>query len=338
VARLNGELIELDFDQQNQWDALIAMELQANDLESARGFLLSAGGMLPRRSASVLNNASDATDRELEVAALQFLNPGTRERYQALAMRRLQNPAVDQPVGDESDFLLLARAMVEAPESDAFQFILTGYALGLAGDLSPRMSKGAGALLDASRRDDYPDDLAIEIEALFASSFSMPAFRQRMNGADPAAFAETSAAAFRAGVSEAEAARVRTLLDDVGAISQATSRRAAAAMLTHAHSLSDMARLRLLAQSAGDRAAAAAKRLPRDGQLMRAAQGELTINRDLMAALAAAGAAFAGLLLVVIAKLIEVLAGTLRHWNDEDDLGGELVDLGFSGGQTWRPL
>ena len=36
-----------------------------------------------------------------------------------------------------------------------------------------------------------------------------------------------------------------------------------------------MPRLRLIAQAAGDRAAAAAKRLPRDGRLLAAARGEL---------------------------------------------------------------
>ena len=41
VARLNGGLIQVDFDRQNQWDGLVDMELRSNDLHAARGFAIA---------------------------------------------------------------------------------------------------------------------------------------------------------------------------------------------------------------------------------------------------------------------------------------------------------
>lgn len=343
VARLNGELIQIDFDRQNQWDALIAMELQANDWQAARGFLLSGGGMLPRRSANVLNRAADATDAELELAAMQFLNLSTRQRYQEMAEQRRQTALTDPPLGDLADFRLLAQAMLDAPENSALQFILTGYALGLAGELSPRMAHGAGALLDASRRQDYPETLGAEIDALLAASIPYERYVQSARDNADERRGVNYEAAFRAAVSPADSARVRALLDDIGAISQATSRRSAAIMLTHARSTRDLPRLRLIAEAAGDRAFAAAKRLPRDGRLLTAARGELRMNRDLAIALGAAAIALAGLVAVVIAKIVQAALNAWRAFaNPHDDDDGvhdhlaELIDLGR--GQTWRPL
>lgn len=342
VARLNGELIQIDFDHQNQWDALIAMELQANDWQAARGFLLSGGGMLPRRSANVLNRAADATDAELEIAALQFLNLGTRQRYQELAEQRRQNSPADPPLGDLADFRLLAQGMLDAPENSALQFVLTGYALGLAGELSPRMAAGAGAVLDASRREDYPVALGAEIDALLAASIPQARYVESARQNTSPRGEVNYEAAFSAAVAPTESARVRALLDDVGAISQATSRRGAAFMLTHARTIQDLPRLRLIAEAAGDRAFAAAKRLPRDGRLLTAARGDLRINRDFALALAAAMLALTGLVAVVIAKIVEAALNAWRaftHPSDDDALHddlAELIDLGR--GQTWRPL
>ncbi|MBL8537732.1 MAG: hypothetical protein JNM59_10055 [Hyphomonadaceae bacterium] len=335
VARLNGQLIQLDFDRQNQWDDLVALEIQANDADAARGFLLSGGGMLPRRSANVLNGAHDATDRELEVAAMQFLNPGTRQRYQDLIARDRQAPQSDAAIGDVQDFDLLARATLDAPENDALQFLLTGYAIGLGGDLSPRMQRGAAALLDASRREDYPQDFGAEVINMLSASMPLDAYRERASVEDA-----DLRAAFQASIVAAEAGRVRTLLDEIGAMSEATSRRGAAALITHGRSLRDLPRLRLLAQAAGDRAAAAAKRLPRDGRLLQAASGELTMNQDLMSALIVAALALAGLVLVVLGKLTQGALQAWHSWRDENDdsYASELVELGGGPTSSWRPL
>jgi hypothetical protein len=144
-----------------------------------------------------------------------------------------------------------------------------------------------------------------------------------------------ASAAFRASLAPQSAARARELLEQIGQVSEATSRSAAAALLTHATSLRDMPRLILVAQAAGDRAAAAAKRLPRDGRLLGAARGRLTMTRELTMALAVAAAAALGLVLLVVLKLVESGVDMWRRWEDEDEYGGELVDMG---GSNWRPL
>jgi len=346
VARLNGELIQVDFDRQNQWEGLVDMELRANDIHAARGFLLSGAGILPKRTASVLTQ-EDATDAELEVAALELLTPGTRERYIAagplLSQQETHTVTQAPPVGSEQDFELMARAVLAEPESDAFQFVLTGFGLGLAGDLSPNMAEGALVLLEASRRDDYPLTLAAEVRALFGAAMPVAEFRrlarERAEGAAAGGFANASSA-FRDAVSRERVAEARALLDQLGVISGATSRAGAAALVTHAASLRDMPRLALLGQAAGDRAVAAAKRLPRDGRLVEAARGELTITQDLIAIFVVAALALFGLIALVVMKGAQAALGAWRRFRDDRDdhydyPGGELVEISTS---NWRPL
>src|SRR5690606_30576670 len=132
VEKLNASLIQVDFDRQRQWDNMVAMELMANDPAAARGFLLSGAEMLPPRSAAVLRRAAadGAGDAAIEVAALQLLLPGTRERYQAnvqlLSLRPSASPtaaATSETLGDPRDFELMARALLTEPETDPLQFI-----------------------------------------------------------------------------------------------------------------------------------------------------------------------------------------------------------------------
>lgn len=335
VADLNGELIQLDFDRQNQWDSLVALELRGNDFHAARGFLLSGAGMLRSRAGSVLTQ-EDASDNEVEAAALQLLTPSTRERYERAAAQQTTAAPDTSPLGTPDDFLLLARAMINEPDSDPLQFMLTGYSLGLAGDLSPRMHAGVLALLDASRREDYPDDLAAQVLRLLRDSAPINTFATAAQAQDGPITYERAAAAFRLALVATKVQQVRTMLDQIGAVSEVTSRGTAALLLTHATSLRDLPRLQLLAQAAGDRVAAAAKRLPRDGRLIDAARGQLTMNQDLIAALVTAGAALAGLIFIVLMKLFQGARALWRRWRDDDDYAGsELVEISSS---NWRPL
>ena len=107
-------------------------------------------------------------------------------------------------------------------------------------------------------------------------------------------------------------------------------------MLTHANSINDLQRLRLLAQTSGDLAAAAAKRLPRDGRLLSAARGELTFNRDLWFAAGGVLLALVGLALVVMFNVVKAIREALRA-QDEDDHNyeSELLEISTS---NWRPL
>ncbi|MGE0741540.1 MAG: hypothetical protein AB7O98_09375 [Hyphomonadaceae bacterium] len=341
VADLNGSLIQIDFDRQRQWDDLVAMELAAGDYGAARGFLLSAQGMLPPRAVGALEAA--ANDAELERAALVMLTPTTRERYEAnvpLLSNRADTsaqPAVE--LGDQADFELMAGALLADPETEPLQFVLTGFSLGLAGDFDRRRSLGAAALLAATRRDDYPVGFGAEITNLFSEAMPIAAFRTAARdgvaSGDAARF-ENAAAAFAASVNSERAARVREVLDAIGDMADATSVNAAASMISHAATIHDLPRLRLLALAAGDRMAAAAKRLPRDGSLLAAAHGELKMTRDLMLALAVAGLALAGLVLIALWNLAQALLAWLNRWRDQDDdYGAELLDLG---GSNFRPL
>lgn len=351
VEALNGGLIQVDFDRQRQWDNMVAMELMANDPAAARGFLLSGAEMLPPRSASVLRRAAadGAGDAAIEVAALQLLGPGTRERYQAnvqlLSLRPSATPTSEstETLGDPRDFELMARALIAEPETDPLQFVLTGFSLGLGGDLSSAMNDGAVVLLASTRRDDFPAALSDEIHVLLAQAMPIETFRTAAqlsaeDGGSPGDFSNSSVA-FAASVNEEAAARVRVMLAEIGEISAATSAGAAATMLTHATTITDFARLRLLALTAGDRAAAAAKRLPRDGSLLLAARGELEFNRDLILALGAIALALAGMLFVIGFKLFQSARDGLRRLNSEDDedhySDSELLEISTN---NWRPL
>ncbi len=348
VERLNGELIQLDFDRQRQWDDLVAMELMGGDIHAARGFLLSASGMLPSRMGAAINRIANDGDATVELAALELLTPGTRARYEStvpLLSRRAASGAVQTRMptqqvvlGDAQDFQLLARALLTDPESDTLQFILTGFSLNLAGEFSPREVNGAAALLAASRRANYPAEFDAEVSALFNHAVSIERFRSAAlagaSGAEAGAYANV-AAAFRVAVNPARATQAREALEQIGAMAEAVSPTAAADLISHAQRLRDLQRLRLLAQATGDRAAAAAKRLPRDGGLLSAARGQLTVNRDLAIALVFAFTALAGLIGIVSWKGYQA-ARRFLFGVEEEDYGAELVDLGGAG--NWRPL
>lgn len=352
VERLNAQLIPLEFDRTSRWDDLVAMELMAGDVSAARGILLSAPGMLPGRAGAQIRRdagGAGATDARLEEAALDYLTPGTRARYIAtvpLLARRAASGSTERAnaamlIGDQRDFELLARAMLGAPESNALQFVLTGFGLNLAGEFTPQMSRGAAALLMASRRDDYPLTLETEISSAVAGLLPMSDFRAAAiagaGAGDAGAYANASAA-FREALSPDEATAFASLLAQIGEIADATSVGAAVSLLSHAQTTADLPRLRLLAQSAGDRAAAAAKRLPRDGELLKAARGELTVTRDLAGALAAAVLALLGLLTMLGWMAYRLGQRLWARWNEDEHYaaaGGDLVDISSS---TWRPL
>jgi hypothetical protein len=344
VERLNADLIQLDFDRMGQWDDLIALELMSGDIVAARGFLLSGREMLPSRHANELRRADG--DAAIELAGLEALRPATRARYEErvpLLSRRAETAVTTTArvtanfVGDAEDFELMARALLREPTTDAQQFILTGFSLGLAGDVQPEITAGAVALLLASRRTDYPPAFATEMDALLSEALPVESFRTSAFASaegEAAGAYENAAAAFRAALNPERAAQVRAALADIGEISTAASPAAAVDFLTHAMALRDLPRLRLVAQAAVERAAAAAKRLPRDGRLLEAARGDLTINRELAIALAIAGIALAGLLLVVAFKLYQTGRALWRRMQD-DEYGAELVDIGAN---NWRPL
>ena len=124
-------------------------------------------------------------------------------------------------------------------------------------------------------------------------------------------------------------AAAKAVLDKLGAMSMAASNSGATALITHAQSLRDLPRLLLIAEAARDRAAAAAKRLPRDGRLLDAARGQLTVNRDLAIAIAIAALAFLGALFVVSMMGWRATRRALSRMGRDDDYSdSELIDIG----------
>lgn len=349
VERLNADLIQLDFDRRQQWDNLVAGELMDHDIAAARGFLLSGRSMLASRDASAIDRRSHGgtNDAEAELAAIELLTPGTRGRYEAtvpLLSRRSASGQAQRPVeqaaplGDQRDFELLARSMLADGDADPVQFVLTGMNLGLAGEFTPRMAVGASVLLDASRRPDYPTGFGDEIAQQLADAVSVARFRTTAlataSGAAQGRY-DNVAAAFRAAVSPEHAAVVKQTLDTIGAMAEAATPSGAGALLTHASTIRDLPRLSLIARAAGDRAAAAAKRLPRDGQLLATARGELTLTRDLTSALGVVGLTLLVLMTIVGWQLVRFGQAIWDRAKDNHVTGSELVD---SFNQPWSGL
>jgi hypothetical protein len=192
-------------------------------------------------------------------------------------------------------------------------------------------------LLVASRRADFPSSLAAEFERLLRETLPVEAFRTAAlanASADTAGEFDNAAAAFRSVVNAEPAAEILDALAQIGEISTATTPAAAVYFISHATTLQDLPRLRLVAQAGGDRAAAAAKRLARDGRLQAVARGDLRFNRELTFAVAIAGLALFGILATLGLRLYQTARRIWRKMQD-DDYGSELVEIGAS---NWRPL
>ena len=231
----------------------------------------------------------------------------------------------------------MARALISEPSTDAQQFILTGLSLGLGGEVSEETAAGALALLVASRRADYPASFGAEMTRLLSETLSVETFRTAAMASasgDAAGAFDNAAAAFRSAVNAEPSAQVREALTRIGEISAATTPTAAVYFIAHATTLQDLTRLRLVAQAGGDRAAAAAKRLPRDGRLQEVARGDLRVNRELSLALGVAGIALLAILMTLGLRLFQIGRALLRRMQD-DEYGSELVEVGAG---NWRPL
>ena len=342
VERLNASLIPLEFDRQQQWDDLVANELMAHDVAAARGMLLSAPGMLSPQDVAELNRRAPpgSSDAQVERAALELLTPGTRARYEATVplLARSSSGALPPQVatdpgallGSQQDFETIARAIMLDPDSEPMQLIITGLHMGMGGGLTPRMTEGAAVLMTAARRDDYPQNFGLQMQSLIDSSLHTENFRRvamtRAQGDDAGVFA-ISAPAFSATLDASRLEALKGALDKIGAMSAAASRNGAVALLAHAQSLRDIPRLLLIAQASRDRAAAAAKRLPRDGRLLTAAHGDLKMTRDLAIAFTVAGFALLGAILSAFLVVFRIVRRIIARTRD-DDYAGELVDLG----------
>jgi hypothetical protein len=353
IERISADLIQLDFDRRGQWDDLIAMELMDRDISAARGFLLSGRTMLAGRDGRAIDRAAhDDGDAAIELAALDLVTPGTRARYESSvpllsrysdAARRAGQNGSPETLGDARDFELLAETALGDPSDDMSRLTLTGLSLGLGETLSPRQRAGAIVLVDAMRRADFSPDMFEAVNELLAGVLPPARFRteaqsraasQNESGGRSVAAYPTSAPAFRAAFNRAAWAPLRDTLEDAGAMSEATSPMGAALMLSHAQTLRDVPRLRLVAEAGRDRAVAAAKRAPRDGRLADAAPGQLRLTQPLIMAFAIAGLACFGLAWCLITLAWISIAPLIQRHFGED----ERHDLVTHFNAPWRVL
>src|SRR5262249_5881568 len=133
-----------------------------------------------------------------------------------------------------------------------------------------------------------------------------------------------SAPAFRAAFNANAWGPLNATLEDAGMISEMTSPAGAALILSHARTIRDVPRSRLVAEASRRRAVAAAKRALHDGRLGQAAPGRLRLTMSLagvlgVAALAALGLAWCLLLRawISVSPLVERLLGRGGDEHDE---------------------
>ncbi len=342
VEQLAGRTILLDFDRRRQWDDLIARELIEGDVAAARGYLLSARGMLSAADASALDRRlrKDAPDAAIELAALELLTPGTRNRYEATAPLLSRRGVSRAPrffgreadLGGEQEFVHMAGVLTADPGASTLGLTITGLALGLGEPLTPRMSAGAGAIVAALSSSAPPATFGTDLAGAAARAAAPEAMRQAMlktvQGENPHASFAQAARAFQ-GALDPEGVRAFTvLLDQAGEIVEATSLDDAARILGHAREFDDLARLRQVAAAARDRASASAQAIAHDGALPGAAYGVVRVTDALVGWLAAFSAAAAALIIGAACYVADMFGGArTREFRSPDDDESDTDDL-----------
>lgn len=317
-------------DRRAAWDDRVANALMSSDIQAARGLMLSARAMLPPGDVSQINrNVSiNATDAELESAALDLLTPGTRARYESrvpLLARRIEGaapPSVSPQafivVGDADEFEAAAVHDLEDEHPRHLAFVLMGLGVVLAGENSQQALEGASVIqagLTARRLSAvFEDALAAQAEAaLPRAAFRIEVARQATMGVAPQERASLMQSAFRASLDAQGLAALRATLARIGEIAEAAGPQGALALLRHARSADDLERLELLAKTNPDRAVAVARFAPVDGALIEAGRGQLRITAALLWPLAGAILAFVLIAAATIATAAQALMRALEH-------------------------
>ena len=310
VEREAGDLILLDFDRTRQWNEIVALELSQGDTAVARGFVLSAPHMLPRRDGQALRQevGQNASDAEMELAALNILTPSTRGRYEASMPLLSESEPVAPPalaedaLGDAGEFERLSAAVLADQNVDPLHFTLLGLSLGMGPEISTSAKIGAVILVAASRRGDFPDEVNEDFTRMARAALPLDAFRSaafaRADASEDAQAADYAIAsqAFSDSLGQARLAPLLRALENIGDMTHYISASSAALLLTHARDADDMPRLLQVTAAAGDRAVAVAKHASPDGSLASAAQSHLQLTSGLIVALGCAFAATIGVI------------------------------------------
>lgn len=332
LDRLAARVFPRDGDRLQNWDDLIAGSLMQNDIPGARGLILFGRAVLSPEDVSRLNRAAagHTTDADLEAAGLTLLTPGTRARYEAL-VPLLARSGGERPTGgrafvlsgDLQSFDEAARADIRDAAPDHLGFVLTGVSVLRSGVAPAQVMTGASIVQAgiAARRltPAFLDDLQAGAAA------ALPRARFRMIAASlDGAYAD----AFRAALDPAALARLEITLQEIGAMADAAGPQLALALLRQARDSGDLRKLRLLAETNPDRAAALANLAPVDGAVANSARGALKLTTKLVALLACVALAFVGMAWSAIVIALTAARHYLANFfpPPERPPGDELID------------
>jgi hypothetical protein len=308
-------LLPAGLDRRRGWEELIARELNEGDPHAARGFVLAAPALLGPIDVARINRSlagARASDAEIARAAGPILSNETRSVFSEAAGWMAQDDAEQDPAaflvrGDARDFAEQANAWLSRRDPDHLVLVLTGVRAALGERLSPRLALGASTLKDARRAGRLGESLARQLEASAAAAVPPDRLRAALEAAARAADGSASRA-FRASLDEQGFEPFADTLGEIGDMAAATSSRGAARLLAQARYEGDLPRLRLVAQAAGDRAVAVAKRMTDGRPLADMAHGTLRWTQDLIVAVLA----FAAVVLAALGALAMVLSNALK--------------------------
>jgi hypothetical protein len=302
IERAAVRLLPERLDRRRGWEELIARELNEGDPHAARGFVLAAPALLGPIDVARINRGLSGkrqTDAEIARAAAPLLSNETRGVFADAAgwMARAdveQDPAAFLVEGATQDFAVQAEAWMTRRDPDHLALALTGVRAALGERLPARLALGASTLKDARRAGRLGPVLTRQLESRAAKA--VPPARLRAALAAATAQGSSRALAFRQSLDQQAFAEFTALLGEIGDMAAATSSRGAARLIAQARDESDLPRLRLVAQAAGDRAVALAKRMSGGKPLADSAHGTLTWTRALVVNMIALVAiVFAGL-------------------------------------------
>jgi hypothetical protein len=320
IEHVAVRLLPNGVDRRRGWEALVARELREGDPRAARGFVLSAQTLLSPADAGRIDRqvGARASDADIAAAAEELLSNETRGEFSEAARWMAQSDASDRDpaaflvLGEERDLAQQARDWLSGRDPDHLTLALVGVGAALGEGVGARVALGASALKDARRANRLGRGLALGLEA--AAERAVPPDRLRAAlltaTSDPSTLADEgrlAANAFRSVVDHEGMEALKRHLAEVGDMAAATSSRGAARLLAQARDLNDLPRLRLVAQSGGDRAVAVAKRL-RDGEpLAEAAHGSIHWTQPLALTAIALAAALIGVLGATFIALFQAL-------------------------------
>jgi hypothetical protein len=345
LDKMFAALIPDNADRRAFWNAAVAREIEAGDLSAARGFILAAPAMLPKEEAETLKASlpEGYGDEELVDAAAALLDTTTRENWakesslMGTAMRgagdfvsgaitgRGTNAgtlagAVTADffvIGDIRDLTIQSGNWVSGQDVDVFILSISAVGLGLtaatiasAGSSAP-VKAGASVLKAGKRAGKLSVRFLKQMSERVARAIPPRRLKAELNAAlgpgtpmlkRPA----EAAASFRRAADPAAVRRLTADLDDLGAASKAVSPSGTLRMLEHVDDAADLRRMRLVAESGGDRVMALIKRSGKG--FLRAAKATLKITRALAIDLSALISSVVGFIGSVLLSIVRMTA------------------------------